>query len=169
MLHARWLDPPPQVRPAADTLELELPASSRLRIARAVLAGTILLYCVELLLCGHWLVASGVTLSAASGLWPRRAARPQRLRIDPAGRLWLQWAGACWEHWQLDPVSMRCGAHLLLVMRGGRGRQRLLLGPDNVPPAALAALHRRLLAGPARATTALHSVAAPGSHPSDLP
>ncbi len=161
-----WREAPARLRPVPETLQLVLRPSRRLRMARRVLLGLIALYIVELCLRRHLVAAALVVLIAAIGLWPARSNRPRALRIESGGSLWLQWHNGTWEPQLLSAASVLFSAHLLLVLRGKGQVRRLLLGPDNVAPHELAVLRRRLRAGPARGASALHSVAAPGSHSS---
>jgi hypothetical protein len=151
------------LRPAVGTLVLPLLPSPRLRLAVRILMLGILFYLMELLITGHGAVAGAVMLAAAaSGAWkqPRDAASRQ-LVVTPDGRLFLDAMEGAMQEMQLRPETLRLGPHLLLVLSNGGHRHRLLLGPDNLAPAALAALKCRLPMGSAAPGTALHSPAAP--------
>jgi hypothetical protein len=138
-------------------------------MARRVYLCMTLLYGIELLLSHHWLAAPGVALLIGMATWPVRARRARSLRLASDGTWWLQWHTGTWEQMGLHPGSLRLGDHLLVVLQGSSGIQRLVLGPDNLAPRELAALRRRLRAGPMAGASALHSVAAPGSQSSELP
>jgi hypothetical protein len=110
---------------------------------------------------GQWLQGSlpraaailAATAIASVSLWrwlsPGKALSAQRLLAGPDGSLCLVTGdGRSWEV-TLMPGSMRLGPYLLLVLRTAHCRHRLLLGPDNVDPANLAALRRRLRRPPA--------------------
>ncbi len=164
-----WFAPPLQLRAAEALLELPLRPAPRLRVARRVLLLLILGYALELTLTGHRAMML-LALLAATGFGPVprvfRADRkiPDHLLLLPDGRLWISYSGAV-EEVTLQPESMRLGPHLLLVLRDGRHSLRLLLGPDNLAAADLAALRRRLPSGPVAPATALHSPPASGSQP----
>lgn len=171
--HGLFRGQPLQLRPAPEALELPLRTSPRLRLARRALGLAVLLYTVELLLTGHWIAAPVIALLAACGSWPCRArtgassATLHCLVLATDGRMFLEaGAGIAHEVW-LRPESLRLGPHLLLVLASPGSTIRLLLGPDNLHPAQLAALKCRLPAGPAPPGTALHSPVA--SRRSDLP
>ena len=166
MLGRAWQDAPVLLRPVPETLELALRPSRRLRMARRALTGLIALYVVELWLRRHLAAVPVVALFAGIGLWPSRRNRPRALRIEPGGSLCLQWHDGSWVQVRLCASTVLSGTHVLLVLRANRQVRRVLLGPDNLAPRQLAALRRRLRAGPARGGSALHSVAAPGSHSS---
>ena len=93
------------------------------------------------------------TLMASVALWrwllPVRAVSVQRLQAGPEGSICLLTADGRRREVSLIPVSMRLGPYLLLVLRAPDRSHRLLLGPDNVDPAGLAALRRRLRRPPA--------------------
>jgi hypothetical protein len=166
-------DGPLQLRVAPEALELALRPSPRLRLARRALAIAVLLYLLELLLTGHRIAALAIALLVACSSWPWMArvgtspAMPQRLVLATDGRLFLEHRGGSLEEVRLRPESLRLGSHVLLVLTGAGRTIRLLLGPDNLAPAQLAALQRRLPAGSAPPATALHSPAA--SRRSDPP
>lgn len=120
------------------------------------------LLAAELALRGHFVFSAGVALMVAAGLaaW-RRALRttpgsPRRLLVSADGRLHVLTVGGEIDPVHLDASAIRLGRHLLLRLRGG-GQYRLLLGPDNVEPAMLAALGRRLAGAASPAATAIHS------------
>lgn len=121
-----------------------------------------LLLTAELAWRGHFVAAPVVVLLVvALGLHWRRTLRmrpesPRRLLLAADGRFHVMTVGGGVDPVHLDPAGIRLGRHLLLLLRGG-GRYRLLLGPDNVEPAVLAALGRRLAGAVAPAATAIHS------------
>ena len=168
-LRALWLHQSLQLRPAPEALTVPLRPSPRLRVARRLFLCMTVLYVSELLLRHHWLAAPGVALLLLLGAHPGRIRHPRCLQLDREGSLWLQWHSGRWEQLRLHPASLRLGAHVLLVLRGSSGVQRVLLGPDNLAPDALAALQRRLRPGSIGRASGLHSVAAPGSQSSNLP
>lgn len=129
----------------------------------------VLLYGFELALRHHLVAAAVVAVIAGIGHWPARRNQPRCLRFERDGSLRLQWHAGSWEQMWLSATSLRLGEHVLLVLRGSTRVQRLLLGPDNLARHELAALRRRLRAGPTSGASALHSVAAPGSHSTELP
>jgi len=162
-------DVPVALQAAPEALVIELRPAPAVRRMAALLRVLLLLYAGELLLTHHWLAALAMGPLAALSLrpWGRRSgAGPRQLLVSADGALWLAY-GDVLVRMHLDPSSLRFGSQLLLVMRGAGGTHRLLLGPGNVAPQALAALRRRLVAGPAGPGTALHSFAAQGSQPSD--
>jgi hypothetical protein len=122
-----------------------------------------LLYALELVLRGHVFMAGAVC--ALGFAWVRvrrkmllfRPANPRKLQMTADGRLLLH-ADAVGEEVSLQPSSLWLGRHVLLVLRGRARTWRLLLGPDNLDAAALAALSRRLPPATFPAGSALHSV-----------
>jgi hypothetical protein len=164
---------PLQLRPAPQALELPLRASPRLRHARWIPGGAVLLYMLELSVSGHWMAATAVAVLAAWSSWPwkprngARCATCRSLVVATDGELFLVADGRCLQQVWLRPESLRLGSHVLLVLTGHGRTIRLLFGPDNLAPAELAALKRRLPAGPAPPGTALHSP--PASCRSDQP
>jgi hypothetical protein len=133
----------------------------------------VLLYMMELLLTGHQMAAMAVAVLAACGSWPcrqrmgARCAAPRSLILATEGRLFLETGEGRLQQVWLRPESLRLGPHVLLVLTAHDRTIRLLLGPDNLAAAQLAALKCRLPAGPAPPGTALHSPAA--SRRSDQP
>jgi hypothetical protein len=160
-LRGLWAAAPPQPCSATQVLLLPLRPSPRWRAALRLLRWLAVAHAVELLLTRHWLPALLVAMLAAFCLTGGRSPRGRYLRLEP-GRMCLVHPGGVLEEVRLGSGSMRLGAHLLLVLHGGNGIDRLLLGPDNLAPGELAALNRRLPGGMA-STTALHSAAATGS------
>jgi hypothetical protein len=169
-----WFRAPPlQVRPAPQALELPLRASARLRRARRIAGVAALLYMLELLLTGHWMAALVIALLAAFASWPCKpriftsCTSARSLLVATDGRLFLEVEGSRLHEVWLRPESLRIGPHVLLILTSHGRTIRLLFGPDNLAPAELAALKRRLPAGPAPPGTALHSP--PASRRSDQP
>ena len=80
-------------------------------------------------------------------LRPPGAAR--RLLLTADGHLQLLMSSGELQAVHVHPSSMRLGSWVLLRLVTPRGRQSVLLGPDNTEPAALAALRRRLTSGAA--------------------
>lgn len=160
-LRGLWVAASPQCCPATQVLVLPLRPSPRWRAALRLLRWLVVAHAVELLLTRHWLAAMLVAMLAACCLTGGRSPRGRYLRLEP-GRMCLVHPGGVLEEVRLGSGSMRLGPHLLLVLQGGNGIHRVLLGPDNVAVRELAALKRRLPGGMA-STTALHSAAATGS------
>jgi hypothetical protein len=142
--------PPLVLRPVPEGVELALLPSPHWRLARRLLGLATLCYLLELLLGGHYFVAAASAVVAVALPWREPGARrhrdaiPHRLVWAADGRIFLLTPGAPPAAASLDPASQRLGRHLLLVLRCDGRRQRWLLGPDNVAPAVLAALLRRL-------------------------
>jgi hypothetical protein len=105
---------------------------------------------------GNRPLAAGILVAALSAsvvlwrwLWPARSAWIRQLQVKPDGSACLLTADGRACEARLMPGSMRLGTHLLLVLRAGDNCHWLLLGPENVEPAGLAALRRRLRRPPA--------------------
>jgi hypothetical protein len=117
-----------------------------------LLGGLALLHVAELWRHGHQLAATVTLLSGAGGwAWQRarrpRARQPRRLLVTADGRVFLQLRDGAVEQASVGAASLRLGSTLLLVLRCGKRRHRLLLGPDNLARGQLAALQRRLPRG----------------------
>jgi hypothetical protein len=131
---------------------LPLLPSPRLRRLLLLLGGLALVHVVELWRHGHPLAAA-VTLLGGVGSWAwqrarqPRARRPRRLLVTADGRVFLQLGDGAVEQASVGSASLRLGRSLLLVLRCGKRRHRLLLGPDNLARGQLAALQRRLPRG----------------------
>lgn len=129
-------------------LELELRPPRRARVAATVFVFLSLAFTLDQLLQGRLLLAvfSGIATLAGGGSllqWVVRY-RSGRLVVEGSGAVRLETSGGPCPV-TLDRRSLRLGPHLLLVLRSPAGRSfRLLLGPDNLAPAELAALRRRL-------------------------
>ena len=146
---------PAGIRPGPD-LDLSLRPSTRARWC----SGLFVLFALGHA-TGQWLQGSlpraaailAATLIASVALWrwllPARALSVQRLQAGPDGSICLLTADGRRREVTLMPGSMRLGPCLLLVLRAPDRCHRLLLGPDNVDPASLAALRRRLRRPPA--------------------
>ena len=108
-------------------------------------------YGLELLLRGHWVVAALITgigllawLRRQRG--PQRRQRPRRLLLAADGRLHVLTVDGGINAVRLHPSSLRLGPWLILVLNhAGHKPYRLLLGPDNLDEAMLAALRRRMV------------------------
>jgi hypothetical protein len=124
-----------------------LPAARRLG---QVFVATLLLYGIELLARGHWLVAAATVLLAAgthlnwSRLTPQDAGAARRLLLAADGRLHVHCIGGATEAVALAGESLWLGSTVLLVLQGPRRTHRLLLGPGNLDEFTLATLRRRL-------------------------
>lgn len=120
------------------------------RTGAAVFIGAQLLFALELLIRAQPLAAVLIggmaALSWFGCLVARRttAMRPRRLLLLADGRVRLQTSCGDMQSAQLLPASLRLGAWMLLLVRTPSGLHRLLLGPDNLEPAQLAALRRRV-------------------------
>lgn len=109
-----------------------------------------LAYALELAWLGQWLAAPGLLLVALACTWRfRRTARQcgrnlRRLLVAADGRLHGLTAGGELLAFRLHPATLSLGNWLLLrLVREGRS-ELLVLGPDNLAPASLAELRRRL-------------------------
>lgn len=146
---ASWREPAPQPRRAPAGMGVAIVPSKSLRRMRSAFLALQVLYLCELALRGHWVIAAALASAVlAAGLVLRRRAAPpaQRLVLTAQGRLHLLCAGGTVEQFRIDPASLRCGAWLVLRIVGAEGGARcLVFGPDNLDPAALSALRRRLV------------------------
>ncbi|HWL61756.1 MAG TPA: hypothetical protein VNQ32_03100 [Steroidobacteraceae bacterium] len=150
-----WHEDLPGLPEAAQGMQIPLRPSAVIHKGRWLLHLLPGFHLVQLTLLGHVLVAGIVALLTAALVWQCRAAQPatmqsRRLFVSAHGRMHLLGAGGIVAPAVLQPCSMRLGPWLLLVLREGTGTRRLLLGPDNVDPAQLAALRRRVAAIPHR-------------------
>lgn len=150
-LQRAWHEAPAAPHAVRHGLEIALvPSPLVRRLRRGFLVGQAA-FALELLLLGHGAAAVLVlSLAMAPGLqqrMPRLAVSraPRRLLVAADGRLHLLGVGGDVEPVRLQGSSLRLGPWLLLSLRGEGRVHRLLLGPDNVPPALLAALRRRML------------------------
>lgn len=124
------------------------PLARRVRRIFLVLQG---LYGFELLWRGHWVAAAAIAaiallpwLCGRGGAQPRQM--PRRLLLAADGRLHILTAAGELEAVRLHPSSLRLGPWLILLLsRTGDKPHRLLLGPDNMDAATLAALRRRMV------------------------
>lgn len=145
-----WQAPPPALRESPAGLELPLLPSPRLRQALRLLGCLAVLHAAELFRHGHPLAAFLMLAGTGGALWAWRLsgrlwpARPRRLVLAADGQIYLQLYGGAVEPATLGGASLRLGRRLLLVLQCRKRRYRLLLGPDNLAPAELAALQRRL-------------------------
>jgi hypothetical protein len=81
---------------------------------------------------------------------------PRRLLLAADGRCHLLTVSGTVEELALQASSLRLGRWLLLLFRSGGLTHRLLLGPDNLDPAELAALQRRIGSTSGRPDMAMH-------------
>jgi hypothetical protein len=150
-----WKESTPVLPRAAGGLQVPLRPSPLARRAVWLLLALQGLYLVQLVYLGHVVVATLVAALGSALAWHlrRRIATQwaaQRLLLSADGRLHLLVPGGRLLAATLHPASMRLGAWLLLVLRAGTDTHRLLLGPDNVDPALLSALRRRIASIPGR-------------------
>jgi hypothetical protein len=127
-----------------EALELPLRPSRWAACCLWWLHALVLGHALELLLMRHWLVAVCVALAGVRCFRPERTVRWSSLRVDGQGRLFLRDAKGWSEQVWCRPQSLRLGPCLLLVLCGASGVHRLVIGPDNLDAAQLAALRRRL-------------------------
>jgi hypothetical protein len=158
-----WREPAPGLRPASRSLDIPLRPSPLARRAAGLFVLAQVLYLLELVLLGRLLPALLAVGLAAGSAWlclrpPRGAAcTPRRLLLAADGRWHLLTVSGTLEQLALQPASLRLGRWLLLMFQtGDRRTHRLLLGPDNLDPAQLAALQRRLGAPESRSEGALY-------------
>ncbi len=110
----------------------------------------LLLYAIELLARGHWLVATVATLLAAGThlgrgkLAAQDSRAPRRLLLAADGSIHVHCIGGATVAVTLAGESLWLGNSLLLVLREPGRTHRLLLGPGNLDPFTLATLRRRL-------------------------
>lgn len=171
-----WHEAPATPHAARHGLEFALlPSPLVRRLRRAFLLAQVI-FAVELLLLGHGLAAALVlALAWLPGLqqhipWLAAPPPPRRLLLAADGRLHLLGITGDVEPVRLQGTSLRLGPWLLLTLRGEGRVQRLFLGPDNVPPAPLATLRRRMLRVDQGAEVVAPGLAAglsPGMAPAD--
>lgn len=131
-------------------LELPLLPSKLARQSRRWFISCQLAYALELAWLGHWIAAPGLLMVALACTWQfRRAGRQRgrglrRLLVSADGRLHGLTAGGELLAFRLHPASMSLGNWLFLRLVGEGRTERFVLGPDNVAPASLAELRRRL-------------------------
>ncbi len=145
-----WRETPPVPRPVARGIGVPVRPSRFARRLGRVLVLLQLLYCIELVLLGHWLVAAVLPAMMLAVAHPRLsrpgANLPQRLLLAADGRMHLLMTGGAIEPVRIDGGSLRLGPWLYLRLHTGQGAAvRLLFGPDNLDAASLAALRRRLV------------------------
>lgn len=146
-----WHEAPPAPRAVSTDLAIPLLPSRLARSTRRLLLLLLPLYGLELLLLGHWLAATAIVALALLAGWQGRGPgapfrQPRRLLLAADGRLHILTVAGELEAVQLHPSSLRLGPWLLLVLcRPGDRPHRLLLGPDNLDGASLAALRRRMV------------------------
>lgn len=145
-----WIEPRPLPRAAMRGFELPLLPSPLARRARWCFLVLQLAFACELAWIGHWPASWLVLLATLGWSWvsrgPRNPHRRQlrRLLLSADGRLHGLAANGEVLDLRLHPSSLSLGRWLLLRVTGAGHRHVLLLGPDNVAPAALAELRRRL-------------------------
>lgn len=143
-----WVELPLALPSVTHAVQMALRPSRLARLAVTGMAGAIVLHSVELILSSHLLAAAMLLLvSAACGTWHRHARvldAPRRLLVTADGTLHVITVGGALEAVTVHRVSMRLGRWLLLRLDGRKQVLYFVLGPDNVDPATLAALHRRL-------------------------
>ena len=149
LVSAWWIEPAPQLRPAPRGLDIALRPSPLVRGANLFFASAQLLFALELAWIGHWPAAAGVVALATCWLGCcRRRGRDgrgqlRRLLVSATGQLHGMRGNGELVGLQVHPASLCLGRWLLLRLEGGADSHVLLLGPDNMEPAALAALRRR--------------------------
>lgn len=164
--------PPPCPHPSHCSLELPLrplPAARGLANLYLLAIG---LYVAQLLLTGHWVMATGMGLLAVATKFalrqmsPQGPGAPRRLLLAADGRLYVASVGGVVEQVDLAGESLWLGSAMLLVLSAPGRRHRVLLGRGNLDPGALAMLRRRLRgAATMRPSTAVDSEATQ-PHPS---
>lgn len=131
-------------------LDLPLLPSKLARHARRCFVACQLAYALELTWLGHWLAGPGVLAVAIACAWRfgrdgrRRGHQLRRLLVAADGRLHGLTASGELIGLRLHPASLSLGRTLLLRLVGEDRTELLVLAPDNVTPAALAELRRRL-------------------------
>jgi hypothetical protein len=150
-------------------IEIPLLPSPRLRRAQLGMLALLFMHAIHLLASGHPVVACAVGAATAAGSWRprRRESAAQVLKLSADGAFSIC-DGNCETPVAAMPASRRLGMHLLLVLRAPHAIHRVLLGPDNVPAARLAAL-LRCLPSEADAMTALHCQPLPPRNPPRTP
>lgn len=149
-LAAAWVEPWPLPRAAMHGLDLPLLPSKLARHARRCFVACQLAYALELAWLGHWVAGAGVLAVAIACAWRlRRAGRQRgrqlrRLLVAADGRLHGLTASGDLPGLRLHPASLSLGRSLLLCLVGEGRTEVLILGPDNLTPASLAELRRRL-------------------------
>lgn len=145
--------PPDAQLRAGEPLEIPL---RPLPLARALCAGvgvSLLACVVQLVLWRQGILAVVLAGVSAVAMIPGGCLRkgrfaPAVLRLTTEGQFRVYCHDGSVDAVGMRPQSLRVGAGVLLVLRGKR-THRLWLGPGNVRPEVLAALHRRLGRGSA--------------------
>lgn len=150
-----WREPLPTLPGSARGVQFPLHPSRVAREGRWLMLTLSCLYLGQLVLLGHLRVAVPAAVAAGAFAWlsraaPRSSKPARRLLWSADGRLHLLEAGGSVVPVTLQSSSMRLGRWLLLVLRDDAGTRRWLVGPDNLDPAGLAALRRRVAAIPQR-------------------
>lgn len=149
----QWREPWLMARASRQGLNIPLlPSPLVRRFARCLLLA-LLAHVVVLVWTQHPWSALFTTAVAVSAWLGRQPLRPpgagRRLLLTADGHLQLLMSSGELQAVHVHPSSMRLGSWVLLRLVTPRGRQSVLLGPDNTEPAALAALRRRLTSGAA--------------------
>lgn len=153
LLHRAWHEAPPAPAGVRDGIQIGVVPSPLVRRLRRAFTLVQVVFGLELLLLRHPLVAGLVFLLALLPFLQKRVQRlaappaPRQLMLTADGRIYLLDVAGRLQAMSLQGSSLRVGPWLLLALRGAGEKHRLLLGPDNVPPQALAVLHRRLQSG----------------------
>lgn len=133
-------------------VEVELRASLTARWAIASLLLLSVVHGVQQALQGAPLAALAVSAASLAGataarrwLWSRAGHVPCGLKLTADGSIAVRARDGSWRDVHLQSGSVRLGGWLVLHLRATDGSSfRLVLGPDNLEGAALAALRRRL-------------------------
>lgn len=149
----QWREPWLMARASREGLDIPLLPSPLLRRCSRWLLLALLVHVAVLVWTQHPWSALFTTAVAASAWLRRQPGRPpavaRQLLLNADGRIHLLMSSGDLQAVQVHPSSMRLGSWMLLRLVTPRGRQSVLLGPDNVEPAVLAALRRRLTSGAA--------------------
>ncbi len=173
LLHRAWHEAPAAPAAVRHGLEIALVPSPLVCRLRQAFTLAQVVFGIEFLLLRHPLVAGLVFMLALLPVLQQRfhrlaaAPAPRRLMLTADGRFHLMDVAGGLQAVSLQTSSLRVGPWLLLTLRGAGAVHRLLLGPDNVPPDALAVLHRRMQLADRGAETVAPGLAAhlaPGPH-----
>lgn len=144
----QWREPWPAARPSREGLEIPLLPSPLVRRSSRILLVALLLHAAVLFWTQHpWSALVAAVMAGSAWLWLRFGRPPdvaQRLLVAADGRFHLLVASGQVQAVHVHPASMRLGSWVLLRLSAPRMRLTVLLGPDNVEPAVLTALRRRL-------------------------
>jgi hypothetical protein len=109
-----------------------------------------LLCVLELAWIGHWSAVTALLTVAACSSWMfvrdarALAGAPNRLLLTADGRLFALTPGGQVLPQRLHPSTRHLGRWLYLRLHDKAGMHAWLLGPDNLDPATLASLRRRI-------------------------